>query len=106
MTHACAKAAGIGDEGGFAPPIVLPEEALDLLQTAVAGCGYAGKIKYTIDPASSEFFHDDRYEVGFKQKTPNVLSPVQLGQLYQQLIAKYPRRAPGPRPTEVDRTTR
>lgn len=100
------KAAGIGGEGGFAPPIVLLKEALDILQTAVAGCGYAGKIKYTIDPASSKFFHDGRYDVGFKQKTPNVLSLVQLGQFYQQLIAKYPRRVSESRPTEVNRTTR
>jgi enolase len=90
LTQACAKATGIGDEGGFAPPIVRPEEALDLLDTAVADCGYAGKIKYAIDPASSEFFRDGGYDLGFKQKTPNAISPDQLGQLYQQLIAKYP----------------
>ena len=84
------KATGIGDEGGFAPPIVRPEEALDLLDIAVSDCGYAGKIKYAIDPASTEFFRDGSYDLGFKQKTPNVLSPAQLRELYQQLIAKYP----------------
>lgn len=30
---------GIGDEGGFAPPITQPEEALDLLTEAVAKAG-------------------------------------------------------------------
>lgn len=85
------KATGIGDEGGFAPPITRPEEALDLLETAVEKCGYTGKIKYAMDPASSEFFREDGdYDLGFKDKTPNVVSPAGMQELYSRLMTKYP----------------
>ncbi|KEZ44023.1 Enolase [Scedosporium apiospermum] len=83
-------ATGVGDEEGFAPPIVLPQQALDLLETAVADCGYTGKVKFAIDPASSEFFRDGLYDLGFKQETRNVLTPPGLGELYHQLIYQYP----------------
>lgn len=44
-----------------------------------------------MDPASSEFFRDDgSYDIGFKDKVPNVLSSLQLQQLYSRLITKYP----------------
>ncbi|KAF2251781.1 enolase [Trematosphaeria pertusa] len=86
-----APATGIGDEGGFAPPITRPEEALDLLETAVEKCGYTGKIKYAMDPASSEFFREDGdYDLGFKDKTPNVVSPAGMQELYSRLMTKYP----------------
>ncbi|PGH14948.1 phosphopyruvate hydratase [Polytolypa hystricis UAMH7299] len=83
-------ATGIGDEGGFAPPIVHPHEALDLLTTAIANCGYTGKVQLGIDPAASEFFRDGNYDVGFKDKTSNVKTPQQMRELYQSLLSKYP----------------
>lgn len=43
-----------------------------------------------MDPASSEFFRNGNYDLGFKDKTPNVLSPLELQQLYRRLMAKYP----------------
>ncbi len=46
----------MGDEGGFAPNITSPEEALRLLTKAIAEAGHAGKIKLGSDPAASEFF--------------------------------------------------
>ncbi|KAK8872363.1 Enolase [Apiospora arundinis] len=88
-------ATGLGDEGGFAPPIQRPEQALDLLTTAIEEAGYQGKIKIGIDPASSEFYCVDNdgnrsYDLGFKDKTPNRLSPGELSALYTELLAKYP----------------
>lgn len=84
------EAAGVGDEGGFAPPISQPHEALDLLVQAVDDCGYTGKIKFAIDPASSEFFHDGKYDIGFKDSAADEHTPQQLKKLYQSLFAKYP----------------
>ncbi len=50
-----------------------------------------GKIKYAIDPASSEFFCEDAsYNLGFKDKTSNILSTTELQKLYNRLISKYP----------------
>lgn len=60
------------------------------METAVEECGYTGKIKYAMDPAASEFFSHGNYDLGFKDNTPNVLSSLELQQMYRRLIAKYP----------------
>ncbi|ODM19957.1 hypothetical protein SI65_04943 [Aspergillus cristatus] len=83
-------AAGVGDEGGFAPPISQPHEALELLTEAVADCGYSDKVKFAIDPASSEFFRDGKYDLGFKGSTSDDRTPKQLRELYHSLLEKYP----------------
>ncbi|RAH70388.1 enolase [Aspergillus aculeatinus CBS 121060] len=85
-----ASAVGIGDEGGFAPPISQPHEALDLLAEAVSEAGYEGKIKFAIDPASSEFFRNGTYDLGFKDDAPNPRLPKQLMDVYHSLLSKYP----------------
>jgi len=50
------SAGNVGDEGGVAPDIQTPEEALDLITDAIEKAGYTGKIKIAMDVASSEFF--------------------------------------------------
>lgn len=61
------------------------------METAVADCGYTGKIKYAIDPASSEFFREDgSYDLGFKDEKPNILSSSEMQDLYSNLISNYP----------------
>ncbi|KAK3695643.1 putative enolase [Podospora appendiculata] len=86
-----APATAIGDEGGFGPPITQPEEALDLLTAAVEHCGFTGRVKFGIDPASSEFFKPDGvYDLGYKCAEPNTKTPDQMMQLYHNLVAKYP----------------
>ena len=84
------QAIGIGDEGGFAPPISQPHEALDLLVQAVSLAGYTGKIKFAFDPASSEFYRDGNYDLGFKDKKHDLKSPKQLMDLYHSLLQNYP----------------
>jgi enolase len=58
---------GLGDEGGFAPEIAEPEEALRLLVQAISEAGYrAGTngVSIALDPAASEFRQPDgRYRV-------------------------------------------
>lgn len=85
-------ATGIGDEGGFAPPITLPTEALDLLVTAIEQCYYTNKVKIGIDPASQEFLAKDMYDLGFKDPSSHgeKMSAKELGSLYTDLLAKYP----------------
>lgn len=99
-TYACLRslivqkhgkgAIGLGDEGGFAPPIDLPRQALDLLVEAIDKAGYTGKIKIGIDPASQSFFKDGNYDLGFKADKPEVMSPDQLANLYGELLTEYP----------------
>jgi enolase len=83
-------AIGIGDEGGFAPPISQPHEALDLLMDAIKRAGHEGKVKLGIDPASSEFFKDDKYDLGFKGKESHPMQKSAMADLYRKLIEKYP----------------
>lgn len=68
--HALAKILGsrrlsvsVGDEGGFAPKIAHPVEALDLLVDAIGAAGYKpGKdVFIALDPAASAFFENGRY---------------------------------------------
>lgn len=84
------SAAGLGDEGGFAPPIREPREALDLLTAAVDQAGYNGRIKFGIDPASTEFFSDGSYDLGFKDTKPRKMDYATLAALYEELLRDYP----------------
>jgi enolase len=58
---------GLGDEGGFAPELRAPEEALDLLVGAIESAGYScgpHGVAIALDPAASEFRQPDgRYRV-------------------------------------------
>lgn len=54
-------AVNVGDEGGFAPPLNSPEEALDLLTEAIKTAGYKGKIKIAMDCAASEYYKNNNY---------------------------------------------
>lgn len=58
---------GLGDEGGFAPEIAVPEEVLALLVHAISDAGYTpglDGVAIALDPASSEFYREGRYTVG------------------------------------------
>ena len=56
---------GLGDEGGFAPHIDTPAEVLTLLSQAISSAGLeVGKdVAFALDVASSEFFHEGKYEL-------------------------------------------
>ncbi|KAL2000298.1 hypothetical protein VTN02DRAFT_3304 [Thermoascus thermophilus] len=88
------SAIGIGDEGGFAPPIHQPSEALDLLTQAIKSAGHEGKVKLGIDPAASEFFECGRYNLSFKaeggKQQQQKLSTDELCGLYDSLLRDYP----------------
>ena len=92
-------ALGAGDEGGFAPDVSSPEEALDLLVAAIERAGYTGRIKIAMDVAASEFATEDappRYDLGKKLRargaadTLGSRSGEEMVELYAALAAKYP----------------
>lgn len=83
-------AIGLGDEGGFAPPIDHPRQALDLLVQAIDDAGHSGKIKIGIDPASQSFFTNGNYDLGFKTEQKEIQTPTQLAGLYNELLSEYP----------------
>lgn len=82
---------GLGDEGGFAPEIDSPEQALDLVVDAIKHAGLeAGPngIAIALDPAANGFFHDDGYKVAGK-----FYSSRELIDYYSQLVTDYPIRS-------------
>ncbi len=68
-------AINIGDEGGFAPPIKDPKEAIDLILKTK-------KVDIFLDVAAAEFFDGKNYKTKFKKS--NLLN------YYLELIKKYP----------------
>ncbi|KAJ9602019.1 hypothetical protein H2200_013379 [Cladophialophora chaetospira] len=81
---------GIGDEGGLVPPISHPSEALDLLVESFRRSGHDSHFQVGIDPASSEFFKDDKYDLGFKTQEKDVRTKSGMAELYNDLIERYP----------------
>jgi len=59
-------ATNVGDEGGFAPNILVNSDALDLIVDAIEVAGYTGKIGIAMDTAASEFWNDTlkKYDLG------------------------------------------
>ncbi len=75
----------VGDEGGFAPPVKTPEEALEALWGAIQDAGYVDEVKIGIDVASSTFYKDNSYTVaGVNYDTDELI------ELYRELVAAYP----------------
>jgi enolase len=89
------KAAGhntnVGDEGGFAPNLKSPDEALSFIVKAIEKAGYkpGEEVYIALDPASTEFFNAEKkvYELKGEGK---VLTPKQMAAVYADLAAKYP----------------
>jgi len=76
----------IGDEGGFAPAQINDvNERLDLMLKAVENSGHNDKMKIALDPASSEFFHNETYNIGDKS-----FSGGEMVDFYVDLCKKYP----------------
>ncbi|MFH1127059.1 MAG: phosphopyruvate hydratase [archaeon] len=79
-----ATGTNIADEGGFAPPVKSVEERLELMTKAVEEAGYKGKIKFALDPAATEFYHDGIYNIHGKEMTS-----LEMVDFYKELAARY-----------------
>ncbi|KTR76804.1 enolase [Microbacterium oxydans] len=82
---------GLGDEGGFAPPIDDPAEALTLLVNAISTAGYTpghDQIAIAMDPAANGFLTPDGYRIGSR-----VLTREQLADYYVELVNAFPIRS-------------
>lgn len=75
----------VGDEGGFAPAIKTPEEALNLISEAIKNAGYKNKTRIILDVAASQFFHQEKYRTKMGD-----LNEKKLLDYYLKLIKKYP----------------
>lgn len=79
------QATNVGDEGGFAPALEYPEEAMDFILEAAEKEGLKSKIKLILDVAASQFFKEKNYETQMGTFTGE-----DLGGYYCGLASKYP----------------
>jgi len=94
------KTAGVGDEGGFAPDLTTPEEALELLVDAVVAAGYrpGRDVAFALDPAANGFFLGEGYDPGDGR-----VGTSDLIDRYARLIRAYPVRSIEDGLAETDR---
>jgi enolase len=87
--HDAGYNTNVGDEGGFAPNLKSADEALSFIVKAIEKAGHRpGEDVYlALDPASSEFFEDGKYELKGEGKS---LTPDQMIKVYEQLVSRYP----------------
>lgn len=80
---------GVGDEGGFAPKLTKNEEAIQVIIEAIEKAGYTpGKEVYlSLDPASSGFYKESKYQLKSEGKA---LSSEEMVDLYEEWANKYP----------------
>ena len=79
------SAINVGDEGGFAPPIKFPQEAIELILKASKALNYEREISIFLDVASSQFFKNEKYQTKFGK-----FEGKKLAKYYLKLIRKYP----------------
>ena len=79
----------VGDEGGFAPNLKSADEALSFIVKAIEKAGYkpGGDVYIALDPASSEFFENGKYELKGEGRT---LDPLAMVKVYEELVGRYP----------------
>jgi enolase len=80
------SALNTGDEGGYAPAISSPREALDLLHEAVASAGHEGRFRYGLDCAATHLYDPESrtYEVAGERRDAGGMS-----ELYLELVRDY-----------------
>ncbi len=89
VLHERKLSTAVGDEGGFAPDLPGHEAALEIILEAIARAGFtAGQdVCLALDPASSEFFRDGRYQMDSGQRQ---LSSTELADYLARLVDRYP----------------
>ncbi len=84
-------AAGVGDEGGYAPNLKKDEDALKVIVAAIEKAGYkpGEDFKIAIDAASSEWW-DDEQKCYVQPKSGKKLTQQQLVNMWKKFADNYP----------------
>ena len=80
------SALNTGDEGGYAPAISSPREALGLLHEAVADAGHEGRFRYGLDCAATHYYDRDAGTYLVAGETRDTDGMIEL---YQELIRDF-----------------
>ncbi len=87
VLHKRGLATGVGDEGGFAPDLESTEQAIEAILEAAERAGHREGVGIALDPAASEIFREDRYELPGEGRT---LEPSAMIDFYASLAERYP----------------
>ena len=84
-------AAGVGDEGGYAPNLKKDEDALKVIVEAIEKAGYkpGEDFKIAIDAASSEWWNDEK-KMYVQPKSGREMSQQDLVDMWSDFADKYP----------------
>ena len=84
-------AAGVGDEGGYAPNLKKDEDALKVIVAAIEKAGYkpGEDFKIAIDAASSEWW-DEEQKLYIQPKSGKKLTQQQLVNMWKKFADNYP----------------
>ena len=84
-------AAGVGDEGGYAPNLERDEDALAMIVKAIEQAGYAPGEDFmiAIDAASSEWWNEEE-QVYIQPKTNTKLTREQMVEMWKEFADRYP----------------
>ena len=84
-------AAGVGDEGGYAPNLKKDEDALKVIVQAIEEAGYkpGEDFMIAIDAASSEWWNDEE-DCYIQPKSGKKLTRQQLVKMWKTFVEKYP----------------
>ncbi|HXC57271.1 MAG TPA: phosphopyruvate hydratase [Rhizomicrobium sp.] len=87
--HDAGHNTNVGDEGGFAPNLKSADEALAFVMRAIEKAGYkpGDDVMLAMDPASTEFFKNGKYELTGEGKSLDAAGMVEF---YEDLCARYP----------------
>ncbi len=79
----------VGDEGGFAPNLASPEEALGFIVKSIEAAGYkpGAEIALALDAAASEFHQDGAYHLGGEERAMDADA---LAEYYLSLVRDFP----------------
>nr|MDA3847198.1 phosphopyruvate hydratase [Vallitaleaceae bacterium] len=90
-------ATAIGDEGGFAPDLASPEEAIEVILSAVERAGYkpSEDIRIAMDVAASELYNKEDGKYHFKGESKMVGKEItrtadEMVDYYERLVDAYP----------------
>jgi enolase len=87
--HDKGLATAVGDEGGFAPNLASPAEALDFIMASIEAAGYkpGDDVMLALDCAATEYFKDGAYHLDGEGR---VLSSEEKVDYLVDLAARYP----------------
>jgi enolase len=90
--HERGLATAVGDEGGFAPNLASPADALDFIMRSIEQAGYrpGEDVVLALDCAATEFYKGGQYVLEGEGRT---LSPDQMVDYLAELCGKYPIRS-------------